>query len=211
MNIWFFEKLFQWNNYNFHFRYLSVLFQLYILAPIILIPIKKFSNVALKYLIIFILSSSFIGIVLYLAINPLYIHEMNYWNVIKHPSKISSTLMADQYTGPWNYIFSFVIGITIAHMITGYKFKFGSKLNHIITFLAFTTTILALIWQKRFRFLDEKLDHVTERILHLLFWRTLYLSGFCWLIFSCASGKLSKYTRNFYGMIRGKTTRQNIW
>ncbi|CAG2102301.1 unnamed protein product [Medioppia subpectinata] len=165
--------------------YISSDFQLYLLAPIVFLVLYRWPRIGLVWNIVVIL----IGICIPLAQRLLF--------GVKHYFEFSfDTLWSTQnsiilyYWRSDSHIVSYAIGILCGYLIRAKpNLYLGGRVGETFLWISCTTiTLLSMYWNNYFFDPYYPLS-LTEMLLFMAFSKPLYLLGWVWMFYACATGR----------------------
>jgi hypothetical protein len=114
---------------------------------------------------------------------PYEMNDINSFQEMKHS-------VMQYWMGTHQHISTFSIGLLIGYLIR-YKpnMNFGGKFGEtLIWIFAPMCTVLAIVWNERFKFTEQKTTHL-ENMIWLAFGKVLWSSGFTWILYMCCTGR----------------------
>lgn len=174
-------------------RYISTHFHLILFAPLVLIPLKSGARRGLPIAVTVWALSLFIPFFTRFVVNvPTLFELFKTSSFVKH-----KLIFTYSYYGAWNYIFPFMTGILFGYAIEKYQKidKIGPNVRKMTTIVIFVAYLVYLYWKRHFYQPDYPFDGFYGYELHifLVVHKPILMSFYCWIIYSCISGHLSKY------------------
>lgn len=173
-------------------RYASADFQLYVLAPIAFLWLYKRPKWGLIWnLILLFIGMSIIPFTIYVIDVP------HLWPAFKSETIEHIQLSWQKhYWSAQPYIQTYIIGILTAYAVRRHPNVYlGGRVGELFLWLAsIGSTFGVMWWQKDFIDFDYKYEGLFgyEAHVYYLFHKLLYLSGFVWLFYACATGRARK-------------------
>ena len=150
----------------------------------------KNSKFGLKLVIALMIISIPIQLIMFKITKVPHIIEMF---LLKNQNK-TMMIYAYYYWPTCNYFYSFLYGIFVGYLV---KHKpnlyLGGRIGEfIITILSISTTILVIYSRHNYYSKVELFTKYYILELYILFHKPLYLLGYSWLVYGCATGRLGK-------------------
>lgn len=168
-------------------RYASADFQLYALSPIAFLVLYKIPKIGIIWnLILLLVGMSVIPITRY-------VFGVNYMFDALAADNIINTQLSWQrhYWAFQPYIQTYVIGILVAYAVRHKpRVYLGGRIGELcIWIITCGMTCGILWWQKDYADVSYKYERLFgyEKSVYLIFHKVIYLSGFSWLIYACAT------------------------
>ena len=176
-----------------HLRYASADFQLYALSPIAFLLLFKRPKLGIFWnLILLAFGMAVVPFTVYVLGVP------HVWPAFT-ANDIENVQLSWQrhYWGTQSYVQTYIVGFLVAYAIQRHpNINFGGRYGELcIWFATIGSTIGLMWWQKDFLDFGYAYGGLFgyEAPIYYTFHKPLYLAGFCWLFYACATGRASSW------------------
>ncbi len=166
--------------------FLSASFQLYLIAPIMFVPLYKWPKFGITLNIIILLFSIFLNISPKFIINYLHFYE---------PTRVTSiraslTVNSNYQLNTFHYVCTFSIGTLTGYMLRKHPNIYigGPIVERILTFIAFAIIPLMYIWNNSFWILNDSAPEISVAF-YIAFAKFFWGLSFAWIWFACCTGR----------------------
>jgi len=112
--------------------------------------------------------------------------------------EVKNSLM-QYWMGVHQHISTFSIGILVGYLIKHKpNLNFGGKFGELLIWiLAPICTVLAIVWNEKFSYIETKTTHL-ENMIWIAFGKVLWSLGFAWILYSCCTGRGGIAINNYF-------------